>query len=63
MAYKERVPTRSKSVIDNTILEQENSSTHFECKISYDEEMDIYNILDIPLLLYGCEIWTFKQRV
>jgi hypothetical protein len=38
MAFKGQVPFRSKSVIDNTILEQVNTWTHLVCKILYEVE-------------------------
>jgi len=41
MAFKGHVPIRSKTVIDNPILEQVNTFTYFGCKIPYDKERDV----------------------
>jgi hypothetical protein len=38
MAFTGQVPIRSKTVINNIVLEQENTFTYFGCKISYEEE-------------------------
>jgi hypothetical protein len=45
MAFKGRVPVRTKIVIDNQIIEQVNSINYLENMISYEKELDIDNKL------------------
>jgi hypothetical protein len=40
MVFKEQVPVRNKTVIDNTILEQMNMFTYLAYKILYEEGKD-----------------------
>jgi len=41
MAFKERDPVRSKTVINNNITEQINTFSYLDCSISYHNEKDI----------------------
>jgi hypothetical protein len=44
MTLKEKVPTRSKIVTDDTLLEQANMFTYLGSKISYNREKRNLNI-------------------
>jgi hypothetical protein len=41
MAFKERDPVRSKTVINTNIIEQINTFSYLDCSISYHNEKDI----------------------
>jgi hypothetical protein len=41
IAFKGLLPVRSKTVLNNTILEQINTFTYLEYKISYKDKKDI----------------------
>jgi hypothetical protein len=55
MAFKATEPIRSKTAIDNMILEQVNTFTYLGCNISYQEEKAIHSkitkFLQIPGIL------------
>jgi len=55
MAFKGRDPVRTKTVIDNQILEQVNSFNYLGNMISYENELDIdnelYNYLKITCII------------
>ena len=45
MAFKGRDPVRTKTVIDNRIIEQVNSFSYLRNMTSYEKELDIENKL------------------
>jgi len=54
MAFKGRDPVRTKTVIDNKIIEQVNSFNYLGNMISYEKELDIdklHNYLKITGIL------------
>jgi len=72
MTFKGEAPIKCKIVTNNTMLEQETTFTHLECKIlgiiksvlkpnlfQRHSQMNIY-ISAIPSVLYDCKIWAFK---
>jgi hypothetical protein len=44
MTFKRYVPIRSKTVIDNTIMEQVDTFTYLRCKIGHEKEDMTSNI-------------------
>jgi hypothetical protein len=63
MAFKRTEPIRSKTVIDNTILEQVNIFTYLGCNISYQEEKDIYSKITKFLQILGLLNNTLKPNL
>jgi hypothetical protein len=63
MAFKGTEPIRSKSVIDNMILEQVNTFTYLDCTISYQEKKDIYFKITKFLQILGLLNNTLKPNL
>jgi hypothetical protein len=53
MAFKGRVPVRTKIVIDNKIIEQVKSFKYLGNTMSYERELDIDNKLNSYLKITG----------
>jgi hypothetical protein len=62
MAFKGRDPVRTKTVIDNKIMEQVNSFNYLGNMISYDKEMDIDNKLHNYLKITGILNNVFRPQ-
>jgi hypothetical protein len=62
VASKGRVPVRTKTVIDNKIIEQINSFNYLGNIIAYDKELDIDNKLHNYLKITGILNNVFKRQ-
>ena len=62
MALKGRDPVRTKTVIDNKIIEQVNLFTYLGNMISYEKELDIDNKLHNYLKITGIINNVFKPQ-
>jgi hypothetical protein len=62
MAIKGRDPIRSKTVIDNKIIEQVNSFKYLGSLISCENEMDIDNKLNKYLNITGIVVMCLNKR-
>jgi hypothetical protein len=60
MVFKGTEPIRSRTVIDNMILEQVNTFTYLGCNISYQDEKDIHSKITKFLQILGLLNNTLK---
>jgi hypothetical protein len=63
MAVNGTEPIRSKTVIDNVILEQVNTFTYLGCNISYQEEKGIHSKITKFLQILGLLNNTLKPNL
>jgi hypothetical protein len=63
MAFKGTESIRSKTVIDNMILEQVNTFTYLGCNISYQEEKDIHSKITKNLQILRLLNNTLKPNI
>jgi len=62
MAFKGRDPVRTKTVIDNRIIEQVNSFSYLRNMTSYEKELDIDNKLHNYLKIRGILNNVFRPQ-
>jgi hypothetical protein len=62
MAFKGRDPVRTKIVIDNKIIEQENLFNYLGNMISYERELEIDNKLNNYLTITGILNNVFRPQ-